>query len=85
MTAIESPAATVTDEASGTTTEPVPVMDPAATADQTWPSPTPEPEPDREHVAATIDHTSAAVRLLRSVAPWTAPTHAGSENRPDSE
>lgn len=84
MTAIESPAA-----------EPVPVMDPAATADQTWPAPAPEaapavaeaspepaaePEPEREPVA-----TSAAVRLLRSVAPWTAPNHAGSENRTDND
>lgn len=82
---IESPAANVTDDAPGTPTEPVPVMDPAATADQTWPAPTPEPEPEREHVPASMDHTSAAVRLLRSVAPWTAPTHAGAENRPDSE
>jgi ribonuclease E len=80
MTAIESPAA-----------EPVPVMDPAATADHTWPAPAaepaseaaPEPEPEREPVAASLDHTSAAVRLLRSVAPWTAPNHAESENRPD--
>jgi hypothetical protein len=32
-------------------------------------------------VAATVDNTSAAVRLLRSVAPWTAPTHSGSEDR----
>ena len=57
-------------------TRAVPVMDPTATAEPTWPASEPtasEPEP----VAATADHTSAAVRLLRSVAPWTAPTHAG--------
>jgi hypothetical protein len=66
--------------------EPVPVMDPAATADQTWPpAPAPEPEPERAELAPSVDHTSAAVRLLRSVAPWTAPTHAGSENRSDSD
>ena len=56
-------------------------MDPAATADTTWPAPEPEPEP----VAAAVDHTSAAVRLLRSVAPWTAPTNAGSNDRSDSD
>jgi hypothetical protein len=63
--------------------EPVPVMDPAATANQTWPGPASEPEP--EPVAASVDHTSAAVRLLRSVAPWTAPSHAGSNDRSESE
>ena len=63
--------------------EPVPVMDPAATANPAWPAPAPEPE--REPVAASVDHTSAAVRLLRSVAPWTAPTHAGSNDRSESE
>jgi hypothetical protein len=83
MAEIGSPAAAADDQSSSATADPVPVMDPAATGDQTWPPPTPEPE--REEVAASVDHTSAAVRLLRSVAPWTAPTHAGSENRPDSE
>jgi hypothetical protein len=63
--------------------EPIPVMDPVATADSSWPAPAPEPEP--EPVAASVDHTSAAVRLLRSVAPWTAPTHAGSNDRTDNE
>lgn len=63
--------------------EPVPVMDPAATANPSWPAPASEPE--REPVAASVDHTSAAVRLLRSVAPWTAPTHAGSNDRSESE
>jgi hypothetical protein len=63
--------------------EPVPVMDPAATANPSWPAASPESEP--EPVAATVDHTSAAVRLLRSVAPWTAPTHAGSNDRSESE
>ena len=62
---------------------PIPVMDPAATTDSTWPAPSPEPEP--EPVAASVDHTSAAVRLLRSVAPWTAPTHSGSNDRSDSD
>jgi hypothetical protein len=63
--------------------EPIPVMDPAATASSTWPAATSEPEP--EPVAASVDHTSAAVRLLRSVAPWTAPTHSGSNDRSDAE
>lgn len=69
--------------------EPVPVMDPAATANSAWPTPVQEPlpasEPEPEPVAASVDHTSAAVRLLRSVAPWTAPTHAGSNDRSESE
>jgi hypothetical protein len=63
--------------------EPVPVMDPAAAANRSWPAPAPEAEP--EPVAASVDHTSAAVRLLRSVAPWTAPTHPGSNDRSESE
>ena len=91
MSDIEPPAAAVGETPSSA--EPVPVMDPAATADQTWPAPAPEPSPgsapepvpDREPVAASLDHTSAAVRLLRSVAPWTAPNHAGSENRSDND
>lgn len=64
---------------SPTAAEPVPVMDPAATASPAWPAPEPEKEPEPVTAAASMDHTSAAVRLLRSVAPWTAPTHAGSE------
>ena len=67
--------------ASAVDADPVPVMDPAATADSTWPAAAPEPEP----VAASVDHTSAAVRLLRSVAPWTAPTHPGANDRSDSD
>jgi hypothetical protein len=63
--------------------EPVPVMDPAATADTSWPEKGPEPE--TAGIAPSADHTSAAVRLLRSVAPWTAPTHAGSERGPDTD
>ncbi len=62
-------------------TDPVPVMDPAATAETSWPQPEPEPV----EAAPSGDHTSAAVRLLRSVAPWTAPTHAGSERGPDPD
>jgi hypothetical protein len=60
--------------------DPVPVMDPAATTEGSWPDKEPEPA----GIAPSQDNTSAAVRLLRSVAPWTAPTHAGSE-RPESE
>jgi hypothetical protein len=63
------------------TADPVPVMDPAAAAEGSWPTPEPEPA----GVAPSADHTSAAVRLLRSVAPWTAPTHAGSEPGPDPD
>jgi hypothetical protein len=77
----EAPAATT--EMPSPAAEPVPVMDPAATANSTWPAPAPEPEP--EPVAASVDHTSAAVRLLRSVAPWTAPTHTGSNDKSESE
>lgn len=76
-----APAAEEDPALSSGSTEPIPVMDPAATADTTWPAPEPEPEP----VAAAVDHTSAAVRLLRSVAPWTAPTNAGSNDRSDSD
>lgn len=73
-------------EAATSEPAPIPVMDPTATAESTWPASEPtasEPEP----VAATVDHTSAAVRLLRSVAPWTAPTHAGTgaNDRSESE
>jgi len=64
---------------------PIPVMDPNATADSSWPAAVAEPEP--EPVAASVDHQSAAVRLLRSVAPWTAPNHVGSAtgDKSDSE
>ena len=61
---------------------PVPVMDPDATANPSWPTAPDDAEP--VEVAASADHTSAAVRLLRSVAPWTAPTHAGSDDRTDA-
>ena len=64
---------------------PIPVMDPTATADSTWPAPEAAPEREPEPVAAAVDHQSAAVRLLRSVAPWTAPTHAGSNDRSESD
>jgi len=77
---VDAPAAE-TEMASAVDADPVPVMDPAATADSTWPAAAPEPEP----VAASVDHTSAAVRLLRSVAPWTAPTHPGANDRSDSD
>ncbi|HET8786804.1 MAG TPA: hypothetical protein VFM38_14285 [Candidatus Limnocylindrales bacterium] len=73
-------------EASGSSeTEPIPVMDPVATAESGWPAPETGTEPEPEPVAASVDHTSAAVRLLRSVAPWTAPTHAGVNDRSESE
>lgn len=86
--------AAITDPASGepavaeaTTSEPapIPVMDPTATAESTWPASEASTEPEQVPVAATVDHTSAAVRLLRSVAPWTAPTHAGSGANDRSE
>ena len=74
-----SPDTTAASVQSSTTSEPVPVMDPAATTSPAWPPSEPEQEPEPVAAAASLDHTSAAVRLLRSVAPWTAPTHAGSE------
>lgn len=56
------------------------VMDPAASAsDNGWG--TDEPVT----VGAPADHTSAAVRLLRSVAPWTAPSHDGEQRRPTDQ
>jgi hypothetical protein len=63
------------------TAAPVPVMDPSATAEASWPDKEPEPA----GIAPSQDNTSAAVRLLRSVAPWTAPTHSGSERGSDSD
>jgi hypothetical protein len=80
------PGETAAPEAT-TDTDParVPVMDPVATADSSWPVPETAPEAEPEPVTAGVDHTSAAVRLLRSVAPWTAPTHAGSSDRSESE
>jgi hypothetical protein len=63
--------------------EPVGVMDPGAQRAPNWPAPAPEAPPAQ--IAPTIDHTSAAVRLLRSVAPWTAPTHAGNRASSDSD
>jgi len=63
--------------------EPVGVMDPDAQRAPNWPAPAPEAPPAQ--IAPTIDNTSAAVRLLRSVAPWTAPTHAGNRGSNDSE
>jgi len=74
-----SPIASEEGAKSEPTAEPVPVMDPAATANPAWPPSEPEAEP--VEIAPTVDHTSAAVRLLRSVAPWTAPTHAGSDRQ----
>ena len=62
---------------------PVGVMDPDAQRAPNWPAPAPEAPPVQ--IAPTIDNTSAAVRLLRSVAPWTAPTHAGNRGSNDSE
>jgi hypothetical protein len=59
---------------------PIGVMDPDATADRGWPAPEPQPVA----VTPTVDHTSAAVRLLRSVAPWTAPTQ-GNDRSPDED
>lgn len=62
---------------------PVGVMDPDAQRVPTWPAPAPRAE--AAPVAPTIDNTSAAVRLLRSVAPWTAPTHAGNRGESDPD
>ena len=59
---------------------PIGVMDPNATTDRGWPAPEPQPVA----VTPTVDHTSAAVRLLRSVAPWTAPTQ-GNDRSPDED
>jgi ribonuclease E len=63
--------------------EPVGVMEPDAQRVPSWPAPAPRAE--AAQIAPTIDNTSAAVRLLRSVAPWTAPTHAGDRAQSDSE
>lgn len=69
--------------------EPVPVMDATPSGAPAWPpAPASSEMEDRgsePEISPVVDHTSAAVRLLRSVAPWTAPTHAGSERRPDTD
>lgn len=46
---------------------PVAVMDPDAAGASAWPT-------ERPAEPAAFGHTNAAVRLIRSVAPWTAPT-----------
>jgi hypothetical protein len=80
----EQPVAAPAAAAVAATPEPVGVMDQDSMRAPAWPAPAPtDQEPAR--IAPTIDHTSAAVRLLRSVAPWTAPTHAGSRSEGDSE
>jgi hypothetical protein len=58
------------------------VMDPDSQRVPSWPAPAPRAE--AAPIAPTMDNTSAAVRLLRSVAPWTAPTH-GNRGEPDSD
>jgi hypothetical protein len=63
--------------------DPVGVMDPDAQRIPNWPAPAPRAE--AAPMAPAMDNTSAAVRLLRSVAPWTAPTHAGSRAESDSD
>ncbi len=55
---------------------PVGVMDPSTAPVAGWPA------DDRLAIAQTTDHASAAVRLLRTVAPWTAPVHAGEPKPP---
>lgn len=59
------------------------VMDPDSQRVPSWPAPAPRAE--AAPIAPTMDNTSAAVRLLRSVAPWTAPTHAGNRGESDSD
>ena len=59
------------------------VMDPDSQRVPSWPAPAPRAE--ATPIAPTMDNTSAAVRLLRSVAPWTAPTHAGNRGESDSD
>jgi hypothetical protein len=80
----DAPATTDGESAEGPAVlKPVAVMDPDAQRAPTWPAPAPTAE--AAPIAPSIDHTSAAVRLLRSVAPWTAPTHVGNRGESDSE
>lgn len=76
-------AAAASGAPAGPAAEPVGVMDPDAQRVPNWPAPA--PNAPAAPIAPTIDNTSAAVRLLRSVAPWTAPTHAGNRTSNDSE
>jgi hypothetical protein len=77
----ETPA--VADPVAEPVADPVGVMDPDAQGIPNWPAPAPRAE--AAPMAPTMDNTSAAVRLLRSVAPWTAPTHAGNRGESDSD
>jgi hypothetical protein len=83
-------------DASAPMDEPVAVMDPAATERTGWEMeplaeavPVPVPVTTATAVMsgdkpaeapASLGHPNAAVRLIRSVAPWTAPTHHDGEN-----
>ena len=73
--------ASETDAAATDATRSVGVMDPGAAVVPGWPT----EEQDHFAIGATTDHTSAAVRLLRSVAPWTAPVHAGDQAKPSDQ
>ena len=81
--AVAEPVVASAEQPSEPVAEPVGVMDPDAQRVPNWPALAPEAPPAQ--IAPTIDNTSAAVRLLRSVAPWTAPTHAGNRGSNDSE
>jgi hypothetical protein len=81
--AVAEPVVAEAEQPTEPAAEPVGVMDPDAQRAPNWPAPAPEAPPAQ--IAPTIDNTSAAVRLLRSVAPWTAPTHAGNRGSNDSE
>jgi hypothetical protein len=74
---IDPPAKAVDVGPTATGTAPVAVMDPAATAALGWESVVETPVTTAVATAERSDvgHPNAAVRLIRSVAPWTAPTH----------
>ncbi len=79
-TLMDTPAQTLTAAHVSASAAPVGVMDPAATASTGWDTDIEVPVAVATAVATAepgdVGHPNAAVRLIRSVAPWTAPTHS---------
>jgi len=77
LEALIDPPARAMDTGSAGGSAPVAVMDPAATSSLGWETATDTSAPTAVATAERSDvgHPNAAVRLIRSVAPWTAPTH----------
>ena len=76
----DPPAQTLSAAHVSASSNPVGVMDPAATSGTGWDTDIEAPVAVATAVATAepedVGHPNAAVRLIRSVAPWTAPTHS---------